>query len=293
MQPNDFLGGNAVFLAIAVFLILCIFLGVRIVPQSEKHVVERFGRLRAVLGPGINFVVPFLDTVAHKISILERQLPNASQDAITADNVLVKVETSVFYRITEPEKTVYRIRDIDAAIATTVAGIVRSEIGKLELDQVQSNRSQLIERVREQVRAMVDDWGVEVTRAEILDVNLDEATRAAMLQQLNAERARRAQVMEAEGKKRSVELAADADLYAAEQEAKARRVLADAEAYATGVIAEAIKENGLEAAQYQVALKQVEALTQVGQGAGKQMIIVPAQALDAFADAFKMLKGRS
>lgn len=293
MQPNDFLGGNAIFLAIALFLILCIFLGVRIVPQSEKHVVERFGRLRAVLGPGINFVVPFLDTVAHKISILERQLPNASQDAITADNVLVKVETSVFYRITEPEKTVYRIRDIDAAIATTVAGIVRSEIGKLELDQVQSNRSQLIERVREQVRAMVDDWGVEVTRAEILDVNLDEATRAAMLQQLNAERARRAQVMEAEGKKRSVELAADADLYAAEQEAKARRVLADAEAYATGVIAEAIKENGLEAAQYQVALKQVEALTQVGQGAGKQMIIVPAQALDAFADAFKMLKGRS
>ncbi|HMO06298.1 MAG TPA: SPFH domain-containing protein [Paracoccaceae bacterium] len=293
MTLDDFLGGNAVFFGIAIFLIIAIFLGVRIVPQSEKHVVERFGRLRAVLGPGINFVVPFLDTVAHKVSVLERQLPNATQDAITADNVLVKVETSVFYRVTEPEKTVYRIRDIDGAIATTVAGIVRSEIGKLELDQVQSNRSQLIERVREQVTAMVDDWGVEVTRAEILDVNLDEQTRAAMLQQLNAERARRAQVMEAEGKKRSVELAADADLYAAEQEAKARRVLADAEAYATGVIAEAIAAKGLEAAQYQVALKQVEALTKVGSGAGKQMIIVPAQALDAFADAFKMLKGRS
>lgn len=292
MEPGDFLGGNAVFLAIAAFIILCVFLGVRIVPQSEKHVVERFGRLRSVLGPGINFVVPFLDTIAHKISILERQLPTASQDAITADNVLVKVETSVFYRITEPEKTVYRIRDVDGAIATTVAGIVRSEIGKLELDQVQSNRSQLIERVREQVTAMVDDWGVEVTRAEILDVNLDEQTRAAMLQQLNAERARRAQVMEAEGKKRSVELAADADLYAAEQEAKARRVLADAEAYATGVIAGAIASNGLEAAQYQVALKQVEALTAVGQGAGKQTIIVPAAALDAFANAFGMLKGR-
>jgi regulator of protease activity HflC (stomatin/prohibitin superfamily) len=289
---SDFVGGNAVALAIAAFVIICIFLGVRIVPQSEKHVVERFGRLRAVLGPGINFIVPFLDRVAHKISILERQLPNAEQDAITADNVLVRVETSVFYRITEPEKTVYRIRDVDAAIATTVAGIVRSEIGKLELDQVQSNRSELIGKVRELVAAMVDDWGIEVTRAEVLDVNLDEATRAAMLQQLNAERARRAQVTEAEGKKRSVELNADAELYAAEQEAKARRVLADAEAYATGVIAEAIKQNGLEAAQYQVALKQVEALTAVGQGAGKQTVIVPAQALDAFGDAFKMLKGR-
>jgi len=292
MDIESFIGGNAVFIAIAAFIIISIFLGVRIVPQSEKHVVERFGRLKSVLGPGINFIIPFLDRVAHKISILERQLPNAMQDAITADNVLVKVETSVFYRITEPEKTVYRIRDVDAAIATTVAGIVRSEIGKKELDQVQANRNELIDRVREQVAAMVDDWGIEVTRAELLDVNLDEATRAAMLQQLNAERARRAQVTEAEGKKRAVELNADAELYAAEQEAKARRVLADAEAYATGVIAEAIKANGIEAAQYQVALKQVEALTAVGQGTGKQTIIVPAQALDAFGDAFKMLKGR-
>lgn len=292
MPSDQIAGSGAVYLAIALFIIVAIFKAVRIVPQSEKFVVERFGRLRAVLGPGINFTVPFLDRVAHKVSILERQLPNARQDAITADNVLLQVETSVFYRVTEPEKTVYRIRDVDAAIATTVAGIVRSEIGKLELDQVQSNRAQLIERVREHVKAMVDDWGVEVTRAEILDVALDEATRHAMLQQLNAERARRAQVMEAEGKKRAVELAAEAELYAAEQQAKARRITADAEAYATGVIASAIKENGLEAAQFQVALKQVEALQAVASGQGKQTILVPANALEAFGDAFKMLKGR-
>ena len=286
------LGQNIFLILLALFIIICIFLGVRIVPQSEKFVVERFGRLRAVLGPGINFIVPFLDRVAHKVSVLERQLPTAHQDAITTDNVLVKVETSVFYRITEPEKTVYRIRDVDAAIATTVAGIVRSEIGKMELDHLQSNRAEVAQNIREQVRLLVDDWGIEVTRAEILDVNLDEATRTAMLQQLNAERARRANVTEAEGKKRAVELNADAELYAAEQQAKARRILADAEAYATTTIAIAIKENGIEAAQYQVALKQVEALTAVGQGAGKQTIIVPAQALEAFGDAFKMLKGR-
>ncbi len=285
-------GGQITLLAVAFLIILTLFKAIRIVPQSQKFVVERFGRLRVVLGPGINFTVPFVDVVAHKISILERQLPTAHQDAITTDNVLVKVETSVFYRITEPEKTVYRIKDVDAAIATTVAGIVRSEIGKMELDHVQSNRNELTTQIRAHVRAMVDDWGIEVTRAEILDVALDDATRHAMLQQLNAERARRAQVMEAEGNKRSVELNADAELYAAEQQAKARRVLADAEAYATGVIADAIKENGIEAAQYQVALKQVEALTAVGTGAGKQMIIVPASALDAFSDAFKMLKGR-
>lgn len=288
-----FVGNNAVWIVLAGFIITTILLGVRIVPQSEKHVVERFGRLRSVLGPGINLIVPFLDKVAHRISILERQLPNASQDAITADNVLVQVETSVFYRITEPERTVYRIRDVDAAIATTVAGIVRAEIGKMELDDVQANRSSLIHEIKIAVETAVDDWGIEVTRAELLDVNLDQATRDAMLQQLNAERARRAAVTEAEGARRAVELAADADLYAAEQAAKARRVQADAEAYATQVVAHAIQENGLEAAQYQVALKQVEALTSLGASQGSQTVVVPASALDAFGEAFKMLRGRT
>ncbi|UWP91804.1 SPFH/Band 7/PHB domain protein [Aliiroseovarius crassostreae] len=291
---NELLGGgNIVLLVFAAFLILTVFNGVKIVPQSQKFVVERFGRLQTVLGPGINFLVPFLDVVRHKVSILERQLPTNSQDAITSDNVLVQVDTSVFYRILEPEKTVYRIRDVDAAIATTVAGIVRAGIGEMELDEVQSNRQQLIAKIKQQVADAVDDWGIEVTRAEILDVNLDAATREAMLQQLNAERARRAQVTEAEGKRRAVELSADAELYAAQKEAEARRISADAEAYATQVVAKAIKENGIEAAQYQVALKQVEALAIVGKGEGKQTVLLPSNALDAFGDAFKLLKGKS
>ena len=290
---NGLLSSGLVYILIALFLILTIYKGVRIVSQSEQHVVERFGSLHAVLKPGINMIVPFLDTVAHKISILERQLPTASQDAITKDNVLVQVDTSVFYRITEPEKTVYRIRDVDAAIATTVAGIVRAEIGKMDLDEVQSNRAQLISTIKGFVEDAVDNWGIEVTRAEILDVNLDQATRDAMLQQLNAERARRAQVTEAEGQKRSVELQADAELYAAEKAAEARRVQADAEAYATGVVAAAIADNGLEAAQYQVALKQVESLNALGAGPSSQTIIVPAQALEAFGNAFNLLKGKA
>ena len=184
-------------------------------------------------------------------------------------------------------------RDVDGAIATTVAGIVRAEIGKMELDEVQSNRAQLIARIKELVEDAVDDWGIEVTRAEILDVNLDQATRDAMLQQLNAERERRAQVTRAEGEKRAVELSADAELYAAEQAAKARRVQADAEAYATGVVAQAIQDNGLEAAQYQVALKQVEALNALGGSQGSNTVVVPANALEAFGNAFKMLRGQS
>lgn len=290
---SGLLGGNLVVLLAAGFVILCVFLGVRIVPQSEKFVVERFGRLQAVLGPGINFIIPFLDVVRHKVSILERQLPNAQQDAITRDNVLVQIDTSVFYRILEPEKTVYRIRDVDGAIATTVAGIVRAEIGKMDLDEVQSNRAVLIATIRSNVADAVDDWGIEVTRAEILDVNLDQATRDAMLQQLNAERERRAQVTRAEGQKRAVELQADADLYAARQAAEARRLEADAEAYATSVVAEAIAKGGLEAVQYNIALKQVEAIGGVAQGQGSQTIIVPADAVAAFGRAFDLLKGRS
>ncbi len=288
----NLLENNLGFLLLALVLIVVVLKSVKIVPQSEQHVVERFGRLRAVLGPGINIIVPFFDKVAHQISILERQLPTASQDAITRDNVLVQVDTSVFYRIIEPEKTVYRIRDVDSAIATTVAGIVRAEIGKMDLDEVQANRSALITTIKGFVEDAVDNWGIEVTRAEILDVNLDAATRAAMMQQLNAERARRAQVTEADGSKRAVELAADAELYASEQTAKARRVLAEAEAYATQVVATAINENGLEAAQYQIALKQVEALNTMGSSAGNQTVIVPAEALAAFGDAFKLLRGR-
>jgi regulator of protease activity HflC (stomatin/prohibitin superfamily) len=287
------LENGLVWLLLAALVVILIVKSVKIVPQSEQHVVERFGRLRAVLGPGINMIVPFIDRIAHKISILERQLPTASQDAITRDNVLTQVDTSVFYRITEPEKTVYRIRDVDSAISTTVAGIVRAEIGKMDLDEVQANRNSLIDTIKSTVEQAVDDWGIEVTRAEILDVNLDAATRAAMMQQLNAERARRAQVTEAEGSKRAVELAADAELYASEQTAKARRVLADAEAYATQVVATAINDHGLEAAQYQIALKQVEAVGVMSSGAGNQTVIVPAEALAAFGDAFKLLKGRT
>lgn len=278
-------------LIVAIIVVFTVSRGLRVVPQADKWVVERFGKFQRVLGPGINLIVPFIDTVAHKITILERQLPNASQDAITSDNVLVDLETSVFYRILRPEETVYRIRDIDNAIATTVAGIVRAEVGRLELDEVQSNRSVLIAKIKEEIREAIEPWGIEVTRAEILDVNLDEATREAMLQQLNAERARRAEVTRAEGEKRAIELRADAQLYEAQKEAEARRILADAEAYATGVVAEAISNNGIEAAQYQVALKQVEALNKLGEGAGSSTILVPANALDAFADAFKLFKG--
>lgn len=140
--------GDFALNALAIVLLLVTLMAVRIVPQSEQHVVERLGRLCSVLGPGPNLIVPFLDCVKRRFSILERQLAPAVQDAITADNVLLQVETSLFYRINKRVKSVYRTRDVGGAITTTIAGKVRSEIGSLELDEVQSNRAQLIHAIQ-------------------------------------------------------------------------------------------------------------------------------------------------
>ncbi|MGE0666299.1 MAG: SPFH domain-containing protein [Sphingomonadales bacterium] len=275
-------------LLIALLLIVILFKTVKIVPQSDKYVVERLGRLHAVLGPGINIVVPFIDSVRHKISVLERQLPSIEQDAITRDNVLIQATIAVFYRIVSPENTVYRIANVDHAVATTVAGILRSEIGKIELDEVQANRAPLNAAIKVQLADATDDWGIEVTRAEVLDINLDAQTRDAMLQQLNAERARRAAVAKAEGDKRAAELRAEAELFTAQKVAEAKRIQADADAYATRIVAEAIRENGLEAIQFEISKKQIEALGGIAGTPGTRTIILPTDLADAFTQAARI-----
>jgi regulator of protease activity HflC (stomatin/prohibitin superfamily) len=276
-------------LSLAGLLLLTVLLSVKIVPQSEKYVVERLGRLHKVLGPGVNLIVPLIDSVKHRIPILERQLPSIKQDAITRDNVLIRADISVFYRIVAPENTVYRISNVDAAVTTTVAGIVRSEIGKIDLDDVQSNRSQLNSSIKAQLADATDDWGIQVTRAEVLDVNLDEQTRDAMLQQLNAERARRAAISKAEGEKRALELKADAELYTAQKVAEARRIQADADAYATATVAEAIRINGNESIQFEIAKRQIDAMGLLASSNRAKTIVLPTDLADAFKAAAKLI----
>ncbi len=277
------------FFAFATILVLAQI--VKIVPQSENWITERFGRYRTTLTPGLNFITPFIDRVRHKISVLERQLPHLAQDAITKDNVTLQAEVAVFYRVIAPENSVYRIRDIDFAVSTTVAGLVRSEIGKIDLDEVQSNRSALNLEIRDHLAEATDEWGIQITRAEILDINLDAATRDAMLQQLNAERERRATVARAEGDKRARQLEADAELYTAQKLAEARRIQADADAYATETVAKAIENNGERAIQFEIAKQQVEAITAIGASENSKFVLVPGSLTDAFADPMKQFLG--
>jgi len=284
-------GGLILILVLALVILLVLWRGIKIVPQSEKYVVERLGRLHKVLDPGLNLIVPFLDVVRHRVSVLERQLPNLQQDAITRDNVMLQSDMVVFYRVLEPEKAVYRIRDVDGAVSTTVAGIVRSEIGQHDLDEVQSNRAVLNAAIKQQLAEATDDWGIVVTRAEVLDINLDAATREAMLQQLNAERARRAAVTSAEGEKRAMELRADAELYTAQRLAEATRISAEADAYATEVVAKAIHTHGTAAIEFEIRKRQVDAFAKMAAGAGKQTILLPADLAEAFGNAARLFGG--
>lgn len=280
--------GNVLFVLLALFLFIFLWKSFFIVPQSEKFIIERLGRYARTANPGLKFKVPFLETIRHEVSVLERQLPDLQQDAITKDNVVIQCVIAVFYRVESPERTVYRIADIDGAVTTTIAGIVRSEIGKLDLDEVQSNRASLNALLKEQLADATDDWGIAVTRAEVLDVNLDEVTRNAMMQQLNAERERRAAVTRAEGEKRAVELRSDGELYAAQKLAEAKRVAADADAYATETVAKAIANDGQAAVEFEIRKRQVDALGKMGAGDGTRTVLLPAELADALGNAAKM-----
>lgn len=256
-------------------------------PQSEVFVIERFGKYTRTLPAGLSVLIPFLDRVAHKISILERQLPEFSISVITRDNVEVQLRATVFFRITDASRTVYRIRDIDSAIHTAATSIVRSAAGKLELDELQSSRDAMNSEIAVKLSEAAEVWGVEITRTEITDVIIDEQTKDAQRQQLNAERERRATIALAEGERRGIELNADAMFYEAQKRADAVRVEADAHAYAVlakaraeaeqiELIASAIEKDGKPAIDFEVMKRQVEGITQIASSKSAKTIIMPS-----------------
>ena len=275
-------------LLIVFLAIIFVYKGVKVVPQSNVYVIERFGKYLKTLNAGLNLIVPFLDSIAHKLSILERQLPQFNISVITKDNVEVNLEATVFYRIVDASRSVYRIQDVDEALNTAATSIVRSAAGKLELDELQSSRESMNEEIAREMQNAAEVWGIEITRTEITDVVIDEQTKEAQRQQLNAERERRAAIAKAEGSKRSIELEAEAKFFQAQKEAEAIKVNADAEAYAvkvkaeadaeqTRVIASAIKDNGQPAINFEVMKRQVEALSEIASSNSTKTLIMPTE----------------
>jgi regulator of protease activity HflC (stomatin/prohibitin superfamily) len=296
MDPDASTGvalSNLIAFLLVILALVFIWKGVKIVPQSEVYVLERFGKYTRTLNAGLNFIVPFLDRVAHETSVLERQLPEFTISVITRDNVEVNLDATVFYRVLDAARSVYRIRDVDQALHTEATAIVRSAGGRLELDELQTSREAMNEEIGGNLQEKATEWGLEITSTAITDVVVDDRTKDAQRQQLNAEREKRALIAGAEGEKRSVELAADARLYEAQQEAEAVRLSADAEAYAeqTRVIAQAISENGQPAIDFEIMKRQVEALGAIAASGNSKTIVVPTDITRAVGTLQVLLEG--
>lgn len=288
-------GEALVFLVLIALFLLIALSGIKIVPQSQEYVVEQFGKYTTTLNAGLNFVMPLLNRVVHKVSILERQLDPQQISVITKDNVEIQLTAAVFFRIVDSAKSVYRIADVDQAVRTTVTSIVRSTCGQMEFDEVQSRREFINEKIRESLSEACSVWGIEITRTEVLDVTVDDQTRSAMQQQLNAERERRAAVTKAEGERQSQELKADAELYTAQRQAEARRILAEAEAYATTTVGQAIQENGQAAIDYEIKKQQITSLAELGKSPNTKLVVVPTdvtRALGGLAALIESAKSR-
>ena len=276
-------------------------MGIKVVSQSEVYVIERFGKYARTLPAGLSLIIPFLDRVAHRVSILERQLDEQRISVITKDNVEITLETRVFYRVVDASRSVYRIRDVDEALKTASSSIVRSAAGKLELDELQSSRETMNQEIASNLHSAAEVWGIEITRTEITDVIVDESTKEAQRQQLNAERKRRATIAEAEGEKRSIELRAEAELFKAQKEADAVRISADAQAYSvkieaeadaeqTRLLATAISKNGLPAVEFEIAKRQVDAIGTLASSENAKTIVIPTDVTAAIGSLSSLLE---
>lgn len=283
------MSGSIVWLVFAIFSLILLFNVVKVVSQSQEYIVERFGKYRRTLKAGLNFVVPFFDTVQYQVSVLERPLEDFKVNVITRDNVEVDLKTTVFYRIVDSARMVYRISDAQRSIKTMAESVIRSSAGGFELDDLQTSREVMGEAIKKELIEATEVWGIEITRTEIMDISLDEQTKEAQRQQLNAERERRANIAIAEGNKTKMELEADAEYYQSQKKADAVRLEADAQAYAIEKVAQAIRDSGQSAVQFEVAKKQVQAIAELASSSNTKTLVVPTDITESLGSLFSVL----
>ncbi|MCG5499759.1 SPFH domain-containing protein [Ectothiorhodospira lacustris] len=274
---------------IVVVTIIFIAKAVKAVPQGEKWTVERFGRYTRTLESGLSIIVPFIDSIGRKLTVMEQVLDVPAQTVITKDNVAVVADGVVFFRIDDAASAAYQVRNLEEAIVNLTTTNLRSVIGSMDLDDTLSNRS----KINDVLMGIVDDatnpWGVKIVRIEIRDLKMEPELQKAMNMQMTAERKRRAQVLEAtgrreaeilqaEGEKQAAILRAEGERQAAFLEAEAREREAKAEAEATRVVSEAIAAGNIQAVQYFLGIKYVEALQQIGKADNSKLVLMPLEA---------------
>ncbi len=273
-----------VLLLVGLFLVFSI---VKIVPQGYEFTVERFGRYMRTLKPGISFLTPFVESIGRRVNVMERVFDVPQQDVITKDNVNVRVDGIVFTQVMDAALAAYRVDNLDNAITQLAMTNLRTVVGSMELDEVLSQRDAINSRLLNVIDHATSPWGIKVNRIEIKDLKPPHDITDSMARQMKAERERRALIIEAdgekqaaiaraEGMKQAAVLQAEGRREAAFRDAEARERSAEAEAKATDMVSQAIAKGDVNAINYFVAQKYVEAFGKFAESNNTKTLIVPA-----------------
>lgn len=276
-------------LILVIFAVIVVIAGVKTVPQGENWTVERFGRFTQTLEPGLRLIVPFIDTIGRKLSVMEQVLDVPAQTVITKDNAAVVADGVVFYRIQDTARAAYQVQHLEEAVVNLTTTNLRSVIGSMDLDDTLSKRAEINEILMGIIDEATNPWGVKIMRIEIRDLRMSDDLQAAMNLQMTAERRRRASVTEANGLREAEILKAqgerEAEILKAQGlreaaflEAEARERAAEADAKATMMVSKAIAEGDIQAVQFFLGQKYVEALQQIGSSQNSKLVLMPLDA---------------
>jgi regulator of protease activity HflC (stomatin/prohibitin superfamily) len=285
----DIGGFDIVVILFVILFVFLLFAGIKQVPQGYNYTVERFGKYVGTLRPGLSFIIPLIDRIGAKMSMMEQVLDVPTQEVITKDNASVSADGVAFFQVLDAARSAYEVQGLENAILNLTMTNIRSVMGSMDLDEVLSKRDEINERVLRVVDEATSSWGVKMTRIEIKDINPPADLVEAMGRQMKAERIKRAnildaegfrqaEILKAEGQKQSQILHAEGEREAAFREAEARERLAEAEANATRVVSEAIATGDVQAINYFVAQKYIDALGQIATARNQKVLLMPLEA---------------
>jgi regulator of protease activity HflC (stomatin/prohibitin superfamily) len=277
------------FLFIVIVAVVYVVLGVKTVPQGREWTVERFGKYTKTLAPGLHFIMPVFDRIGAKMNMMEQVLDVPTQEVITKDNAMVSVDGIVFYQVLDAAKSAYEVNDLEVAILNLTMTNIRTVMGSMDLDELLSQRDKINAQLLHVVDEATHPWGVKVTRIEIKDIAPPKDLVDSMARQMKAERDKRANILDAEGfrqaailkaegEKQSAILQAEGRREAAFRDAEARERAAEAEAKATAMVSEAIAKGNVQAINYFVAQKYVDALQHIASAPNQKLIFMPLEA---------------
>ena len=269
------MGGLIVVVIFAILVITTISMGVRLVPQGSKWVVQRLGKFHKTLNPGLNILIPYVDNVAYKVTTKDQVLDIHSQEVITMDNAVILANAVAFINVMSPEKAVYGVENYHLAIQNLVQTSLRSIIGEMALDSALSSRDMIKSKLKEAISDDISDWGITLKTVEIQDIKPSQTMQKAMEEQAAAERERRATVTRSGGEKEAAILEAEGRLEASRRDAQAQVVLAEATQTAITKVTEAITDQQLPA-MYLLGEKYINSIEKMASSPNAKTVLLPA-----------------